>query len=42
MGCNMLSLKNFDIVVGHCWISGEPIAIIHVCVLPVEESMCGT
>jgi hypothetical protein len=38
----MLSLKKFKTVVGHYWISGEPIAIIYVCVLPVEESICGT
>jgi hypothetical protein len=38
----MLSLKKFDIVVGLYWISGEPMAIIYVCVLPVEESVCRT
>jgi hypothetical protein len=42
MGCSVLSLKKFDIVVGHYWISDEPIAIICVCVLPVEENLCGT
>ena len=42
MGCNMLSLKKFDIVFGLYWIIGEPIAVIYVCVLPVEESICGT
>jgi len=36
----MLSLKKFNIVAGHFWINDEPIAIIYVCVLPVEESMC--
>jgi hypothetical protein len=38
----MLSLKKFYIVVDLYWINGEPIAIMYVCVLPVEESMCGT
>jgi hypothetical protein len=37
----MLSLQEFDLVVGHYWVSGEPIAILYVCVFPIEERVCG-
>jgi hypothetical protein len=37
----MLSLQKFELVVGYYWVSGEPIAILYVCLFPVEDRVCG-